>query len=178
MLDKNISSLLKKHQNDLCSFPTYFYPPLILYYSWIRNVFDVRTQIYKEYTKRLNDFEQNETSIKNITPSNILQETVAIQISMQSDNYGEIIRLSPDYFTHLGTPQTNTSNPNNQLNNYPVGENVSILIPEIFKEIHGGVIKDTSKLYKMSNIIREALIIKLNGYLAKCKMVIKILPNI
>jgi hypothetical protein len=100
--DSKITKFLKLFQTSISDFPPYVYPPLILYYSWMRNVFSFRTEIYKQYTRRLKEFEDNETNLKEITVQNILQQTVAVQVSLQSNKYGKIIRLSPDYFMQLG----------------------------------------------------------------------------
>jgi hypothetical protein len=90
---------LREHGRTL---PTLIYQTIILYYSWIRRYFDFKNEIFKDYQKRLLSLEYTEVTLKDITPFNILQETVAMQVSLQSDDYGNIMQVSPDYFMYLG----------------------------------------------------------------------------
>jgi hypothetical protein len=55
---------------------------------------------------------------------------------------------------------------------------VNLLLPDMFKEIHLDAMRNTHGLYKVSNVIREVMVTKFDGYLTKSKMVIKILPNL
>jgi hypothetical protein len=98
LMDRNIAKTLSEIQGDIGQFPTYFYPPLIIYYSWIRNVFDEKMRIYKEYKLTLMDAEQNETNLKEITSENLYQDTICMEVSLECHNFGNIIRVSPDYF--------------------------------------------------------------------------------
>lgn len=55
---------------------------------------------------------------------------------------------------------------------------MNLLLPDLFKEIHLDAMRNTHGLYKVSNVIREVLVTKFDGYLTNSKMVIKILPNL
>ena len=68
----------------------------------------------------------------------ILQETVAIEVSMQSENYGEIMQISPDYFVHLGNIADELGTTHT-----PIGKNINMLMPEMFKQLHEKHMKET-----------------------------------
>ena len=101
--DNELLRLCRDFLREHKTLPTFIYPTIILYYSWIRRYFDFQHEIFKEYQKKLLSLEYTESTLKEITPFNILQETVAMQVSLQSDDYGNIMQVSPDYFMYLGT---------------------------------------------------------------------------
>ena len=126
-------------------------------------------EIYKEYKLTLMGAEQNEGDLKEIASENLYQDTVAMEVSLEKDNFGSIIRISPDYFVYLGHLPERDS---------PISTNVNILVPDLFQDIHGVRMRNTTALYKISNGLRDVTVNKFDGYLAKARMVIKILPNL
>jgi hypothetical protein len=80
--------------------PTFIYPPLVVYYAWIRNDYTMRQKLYFEYTNRLQVFEYNIPTLLRITQANMAQESVVLNVSIQEDNYGTIMNISPDYFCY------------------------------------------------------------------------------
>jgi hypothetical protein len=164
-IDAEVLNDFFKMQKTMEIFPTYYYPVLIVYYSWVRNVFSMKMDIYKQYQCSLVDAENNEQTLKEILSGNLFQETVSMEVSLEPDNFGEVIRISPDYKLYLGSVPDRGS---------PLGYNVNQLIPDLFQDIHREHMKDSYGLYKISNILRDVLICKFDGYLAKARMVIKI----
>lgn len=71
-----------------------------MYYQWIRNEYVLRQKLYFEYKNRLQVFEYNLPTLGNITQSNMAQDSVVFNISLQDENFGEIIAISPDYYCH------------------------------------------------------------------------------
>ena len=72
----------------------------MVYYAWIRNDYTIRQKLYFEYTNRLQVFEYNIPTLPRITQANMAQESVVLNVSIQEDNYGTIINISPDYFCY------------------------------------------------------------------------------
>jgi hypothetical protein len=70
----------------------------VVYYAWIRNDYTIRQKLYFEYTNRLQVFEYNISTLPRITQANMAQESVVFNVSIQEDNYGTIMNISPDYF--------------------------------------------------------------------------------
>lgn len=164
-MDKHISTTLKAMQDEINSFPTYWFPPLIIYYSWVRNVFGMKMDIYKKYQIALVDAEHNESNLKEILSENLYQETTAIEVSLEKEDFGQIRRISPDYMLYLGYVPDEDS---------PIGVNINVLLPDMFQDIHSCHMRDTSALFKISNNLRNVLINKFDGYLTKARFVLKI----
>jgi hypothetical protein len=125
----------------------------------------MKMDIYKLYQCSLVEAENNEQTLKEILSDNLFQDTVSMEVSLEPDNFGELIKISPDYMLYLGSFPDRDS---------PLGYDVNLMIPDLFQDIHREHMKDTYGLYKISNILRDVLICKFDGYLAKARIVIKI----
>ena len=60
----------------------------------------------------------------------------------------------------------------------PIGANVNSLIPDMFQNLHAKHMRSTNALYRISNKLRDVTICKFDGYLAKARLVLKILPKL
>lgn len=163
--DKAQLDYYKKYANMITKYPTFFYPPLILYYSWIRNFYTVRTKIYEEYMMRLKMYEYNVGNQQKLTRTNFLQEAVIIQCSLENDKSGTILKITPDYFQYLGYLPDGIS---------PVGTNINLLLPGIIQDIHMDAMKNKmNHFYRFLNYNRDFVIKKYSGYLADTQFIVK-----
>ena len=99
--DNAIISIYLSIEDIMKKLPSFFYPPLVVYFSWVRNNFDLRQKLYFEYKNKLQIYELNSSTLNHITHANMAQESVVFNVSLQEDNFGEIIKISPDYFLYM-----------------------------------------------------------------------------
>lgn len=138
-----------------------------MYYQWIRNEYVLRQKLYFEYKNRLQVFEHNLPTLSNITQSNMAQDSVVFNISLQDENFGEIIAISPDYYCYLKKLPGGES---------PIGQNINIIFPNSLAEAHANAMKRVESFHKILNSQRDFFIRKFDGRLVSIKFIVKIYP--
>jgi hypothetical protein len=138
-----------------------------VYYSWVRNEYTLRQKLYFEYKNRLQVYEYNLSTLGNISQSNMAQDSVVFNVSLQQENFGEIINISPDYFCYLKMMENNES---------PIGKNINIIFPDSIASAHGNAMKRMSGFHRLLNFSRSFFVKRFDGRLQRVKFIVKIFP--
>lgn len=165
--DNNIINIYMNIEDIMKKLPSFFYPPLVVYFSWVRNNFDLRQKLYFEYKNKLQIYEMNQSTLHHITHSNMAQESVVFNVSLQEDNFGEIIKISPDYFLYMKRLRNDES---------PIGKSINIIFPDSIVQSHARCMRRTESFHRILNNPKDFFIKKFDGYLERVKFVVKISP--
>ena len=166
-IDRRILGIYMSLEDYLKKLPTFFYPPLVVYYSWVRNEYTLRQKLYFEYKNRLQVYEYNLSTLGNISQSNMAQDSIVFNVSLQQENFGEIINISPDYFCYLKMMDNNES---------PIGKNINIIFPDSIASAHANAMKKMSGFHKLLNFSRSFFVKRFDGRLQRVKFIVKIFP--
>lgn len=162
---KKLIFFWNKFHKDIEKIPTYIIATLISYKNNIEHDFDTSKKLFEDYKKRINclailaNSKQDEFSKENYDIY-----SVVIEASLDKKDYGQIIDITSDYDSYLGTRTGGV-----------IGTDINELFPgKVFQKVHRSKMTNLEKLgEKLVGLYTTFFIQGYNGFLQRVDFLIK-----